>query len=378
MRVRIAAAILIVTFLGIYFPQVGHGFIKDDFRWVRENRLTPIGEASALLSRNVGFYRPMVAATFAANYRLTGLDPLGYGLTNLALILVDAWLLFRVARRLQLAAPAALFAAAVWLFNFHAVNMAVLWVSGRTALLVCAFALCAAWAWLADRALLAGVCCLLAMLSKEEAVLLPLLFSATVLLETPRAAGKWTLVAGRTWAMWLALGIYLALRVQSGAFGPLDAPPSYQFTLAPAIVGRNVLEYVDRGATVAAAASVVAAAISGGWARLEPAEQHVIRISGLWFGATYLLTMFLPTRSSLYALLPSIGTALAAGARAAASARKDSIRFRRAAAVLVALAVVLVPSIAHAMCAGWRWPTFRRTRCAPCSWQRRALATGAR
>ncbi|MNC96546.1 hypothetical protein D3C83_139460 [compost metagenome] len=68
-----------------------------------------------------------------------------------------------------LAPAASLLAAATWLFNFHAVNMAVLWLSGRTALLVTLFALASAHAMLRGRALLAGGACLLALLSKEEA-----------------------------------------------------------------------------------------------------------------------------------------------------------------------------------------------------------------
>ena len=55
----------------------------------------------------------------------------------------------------------ALVAAGVWLFNFHAVNMAVLWLSGRTALLVSLFSIGSVHAMLGRRFILAGVLSLL-------------------------------------------------------------------------------------------------------------------------------------------------------------------------------------------------------------------------
>lgn len=50
-------------------------------------------------------------------------------------------LLFLLAERLGLPVPAALLTAAVWSFNFHGINVAVLWISGRTSLLVVLFAI---------------------------------------------------------------------------------------------------------------------------------------------------------------------------------------------------------------------------------------------
>ena len=38
-----------------------------------------------------------------------------------------------------------------------------------------------------------------------------------------------------------------------------------------------------------------------------------VLLAGMWFAGTFALTIFVPTRSSLYALLPSIAPALVAG-----------------------------------------------------------------
>ena len=64
-------------------------------------------------------------------------------------------------------------AAAVWAFNFHGINMGVLWLSGRTSLLVTCFALAAAIAAAARHRGWLFVATLLALLCKEEAMLLP-------------------------------------------------------------------------------------------------------------------------------------------------------------------------------------------------------------
>jgi hypothetical protein len=123
------------AFLFVYGPAAGHGFISDDFGWIRESRVANLWEAAALFGKNHGFYRPLVALSFAANDAAFGNHPLGYGLTNLALCLLCAGLIALTFQALELPGFAAAFGAAVWLLNFHGINMAILWTSGRTALL---------------------------------------------------------------------------------------------------------------------------------------------------------------------------------------------------------------------------------------------------
>src|SRR5687767_3524673 len=135
-RTTAAAAAIAGAFLLIYLPDIGHGFISDDFRWIVESRSSSVADLAALLGSNTGFYRPVVSWSFAADHALWSADAFGYGVTNLVLCLATATALFALARQLALPPAASLAAAAVWLFNFHAVNMALLWLSGRTALLV--------------------------------------------------------------------------------------------------------------------------------------------------------------------------------------------------------------------------------------------------
>ena len=336
---RRAAAAIVAIFLVIYLPDIGHGFISDDFRWIVEGRIESTADILALFSSNVGFYRPLTSVSFAADHALWGPNAFGYGLTNLALCLACAVALFAVARRLELPAVAATVAAAAWLLNFHGVNMALLWLSGRTALLAALFSLSTAWAALGGRPFLAGLLALCAMLAKEEAVALPALFSLFFYVDEHRVRS-----VAKAAPLWCALIVYVALRLQSGAFWPADAPSYYRFTFDPALVGRNFLEYADRaGDLFVVLVAVFALATRTRWSNVSSAERRVVAFAALWIAATYALTVFLPVRSSLYALLPSAGSALALGAIASSAWRRDSGRFRKVTVALLILAAVLVP-----------------------------------
>lgn len=342
-RASVAASLLLLALLLVYGSAIGHGFIQDDFRWIETSREAASGGPAGLLRHEVGFYRPLVAATFALNHAAFGMAPLGYALTNAALFLASACLLFLVARRLGLSAGCALLSAGLWAFNFHAVNMALLWLSGRTALLVCATGLATALCMLERRHLLAGVCCLMALLSKEEAVLLPFMFAAWL---AWGASGRRRGLAARlapAWPLFAALAIYAVLRAQTGAFGPATAPPYYRLTIAPAVVLRNILEYLDRGATVAAVASLLLIGAARSLPSFDERERRVFVFAMLWFVAGYGVTVFVPVRSSLYALVPSIGACLAAGAVGSALLRATPRPTRLAFAAMAVLPLLLVP-----------------------------------
>jgi hypothetical protein len=330
----IAGVLLSAALLLAYVPDLGHGFVKDDFGWIRGARIESANDAAALLTRHNGFYRPLVSATFALNYAVSGMAPLAYGVTNLALLLACAALLFMVARRLSLpAAPSAL-AAALWAFNFHGINMAVLWVSGRTALLLSCAGLAATLAVLNGRMMLGGVFCLFAMLSKEEAVVLPFLLACWVY-PARRLSSLWPLLA--------ALAIYLVLRLQSGAFWPATAPSYYRLTIQPSILFSNALEYLDRGATWPAAVALLVAVAARARPSLAPGERRILALGALWFVFGYAITVSVPVRSSLYAVFPSIGACLAVAGVVAALIRQQPRRALRTLAVASVIPLLLVP-----------------------------------
>ena len=321
---------LILLFGVIYLPGVGHGFIKDDFQWIvdaRQPLLTALTDTS-------GFFRPLVTMSFRANYELFGLDPFPYGLTNLGLAAACAALVFRLGRSFGLAVPAATFGAAVWAFNFHGINMGVLWVSGRTALLLTLFALLAGVAFLAGRRALCLVCVAAALLSKEEAVALPL---ALLLWGGVRdtAANWWVLSP---------LPFYAAARVRTNAMVPSNAPDYYTLTFDPLAVARNLLEYLDRSWTFAAAALLLLWCCGRPALGLDAKRYRVLVCGLVWFACGHAITIFLPVRSSLYACFPSVGAAVAAAAVADAwMERMSEQQLRRAAAAAIVVLTALIP-----------------------------------
>jgi hypothetical protein len=354
------AAILAATWVlftsAVYLPDVGRGLIKDDFTWIAASR-GGLEQPSKLLLPPAGFFRPLVGLSFALDYRLYGLAARGYGLTNLALYVACAAALVQLCRALRLSIVAAGVTAFVWSANPHGINMATLWVSGRTSLWLTLFAILAAVAWLSRQRAVAALLILASLLSKEEAIALPVILLAWryVLTEDTRSARlqpSGTRSAGprpgdlADWSAVVApVLVYFALRARTAAYTPSTAPPFYRFTFDPESVMVNALSYVDRGATFAFAIVLVAAIVYHARPRLTDWEQRVLAAAGIWFVGGLVLTMWLPVRSSLYAVFPSIGSALAAGVVADATRRGSDVSDTRSAwlAGVLASAIVAIP-----------------------------------
>jgi hypothetical protein len=345
MRGLTAALVLIALLIAIYGPGIGKGFVKDDVVWVGANHVASWSDARALLLRTDGFYRPVVGATFALDRAAYGLEPFGFGVTNLCLLLLGAFALAFLGRSLGLPAATAVIAAGVWALNFHAVNMAVLWLSGRTALCVSVLALLAAAALVRQKPIAAGAATLVAMLAKEEAVMLPLIFTGWAwVLAAPKPLAKAGHIVRLTAPAWLALVIYLGMRAQTAAMTPMTAPDAYRFVLAPGALAGNVLEYLDRACTFSMIVLVVAHVVA--WQRpvMTRALTRMLILGAIWFAGTFALTVFVPNRSSLYALLPSAAPALVVGfaLQQLWDATAPAIQ-RRLVVAAVALPVLLLP-----------------------------------
>jgi len=330
---RIAAVLPFVVFLAIYGAAIGHGFISDDFGWILDSRVHGARDLAALFARSSGFYRPIVGLTFAADYALFDAHPLGYGLTNLALALACAASLFAVTREFGVPPAGALLASALWLLNPHGLNTAIIWISGRTSLLLTMFALVSALAVLRGRPFLALAPMAAALLSKEEAVMLPV-----ILLAWWFAIGRGRRPDGKRLTVWIVcagaiVAIYVALRAGSGAMTPSTAPAYYRFTLDPAVVLRNVAEYADRAMTFPAAVALLAWIVLRPSPRTGLASREVLICGGVWIAGAYALTVLLPVRSSLYACFPCAGSCLVAAEVASRCWTASTQAGRRRAAV---------------------------------------------
>ncbi len=300
--------VLVAAALAVYLPDVGHGFVKDDFLWIAGSRLS----ADVLLGAPTGFFRPAVSASFAINRAVCGVDSLCYGLTNLALLFASALGVAHLARAVGLSAGAAIAASAIWIFNWHGINMATLWISGRTALLLTVFATWGVASLLRGRWIVGLPLVLLAMLSKEEAVVLP-------------AIVAWGLGRGRLGAVptreravailgsVVMLAVYLALRLESGAFTPDTAPSYYQLDFTAGRLLSNLLQYADRAGTMAAAALLLFWIVARpGRIAFTASDRRAVAFGVAWCVLGFALTIFLPVRSSLYVCFPSVGVALVA------------------------------------------------------------------
>lgn len=161
------------------------------------------------------YYRPVFMCWLLVNRMLWGLNPVLWHASALALHLLATWLAFAVARRIFHNEVQAGFAALI--FGLHPIHIeSVAWISGATDPLMTVFVFAAFWAWLrgeeSERSLwrtLSAVLYLLACLSKETALLLPLVIAAYFYFVRGQK-GLRSVVA--TWLMYLAAAFYLAAR----------------------------------------------------------------------------------------------------------------------------------------------------------------------
>jgi hypothetical protein len=352
--VGVSSAAGVLLLIVIYAVDAGHGFIKDDFQWIATSRIVVPGDLSRLLAAPTGFFRPVVSLSFAANYAMFGLWPRGYGLTNLALLLACVVVIVRLLYDAGIRREVAIASGMLWALNFHGINMSVLWISGRTALLAALFAAAAASFWLRGRTVVSGAVGLLAMLSKEEAFALPAILTVWSWLNganrrTPTAPRR---IVRETWPAWAAFAVALAWRTSAGAYTPATAPAVYQYQFDAATFGANALSYLDRVATTPAAALLLFWIVAGRGLRAneerspDPASYTDRRIvMGIaWLVLSFAPTILLPVRSSLYALLPGVGVTIVAAQLFQLIVERRSQRgITRASLVLFVLFFALIP-----------------------------------
>jgi hypothetical protein len=347
----VTAVAPILAFLAVYAPVAGLGFVRDDYPWILQSRIGSAGDLLRVLSTDIGFYRPVVGLTFAFNHWLFGSASTGYGLTNVALALGCAGGVAWVARALSLPLGAAILAGALWLLHPGAMPISVLWISGRTALVMILAATASAAALMRGRLPLALACLAIALLAKEEAVLLPLVLFGWLLVASPPPVRPltWALTAGAVEAL------YFLARTVAGSTNPINAPSFYRFAFDPAVVLGNASWYLSHASWPAAVCVALAVIVlrpgSGSEPQAPRLEPYAFRLrpvllsGGLWIVGSCALTMLLPVRSHLYLALPAVGASLGAAAICAWCWTAAPDGRRRAALVpaLLGVAAVLVP-----------------------------------
>jgi Tfp pilus assembly protein PilF len=168
-----------------FLPTLWNGFIDLDDQmnvvanpWIRA--LGPAELRWMLTTFHLGHWQPLSWVTLALDYRVWGLDASGYHLTSLVLHVLNAVLLFALARRLLRATglderrvlAGAAFGALLW--SVHPLRVeSVAWVTERRDVLATFFTLLALLAYTRGSIPGALVAAVLAMLAKASAMVIP-------------------------------------------------------------------------------------------------------------------------------------------------------------------------------------------------------------
>lgn len=248
---------LLIAVVILQLPSLFNPFIIDDYvyletvhkmDWAKVQDIfatsTMGAEASGVWWTPFGalpFYRPLVEMTFAADFFLWGMNPFGFHLTNLLLHMVCVFLVWKLGLHL-FERPAWALASAV-IFALHPIHSeALLWISGRFDLMVCAVVLTSVlcylrwqrsegrgtrWLLLSLAAFFVGLGC------KETALILPgVLIGMEILRSRPAWSRAGTIRLGVTLSTFGVIALaYLALRFSLfGGLGTL--PPPYGVDLS--------------------------------------------------------------------------------------------------------------------------------------------------
>lgn len=214
-------ALLSLAALCAYSNIFNNSFLFDDeFLIVKNAFLRNLGSIPTLFitSSTAGFggvdnfYRPLQLLLYVLTFQIAGLSPPAFHILNLLLHIINVCLIFRLAEKLEFKKTYALAATALW--ALHPLHVeAVTYMSATADTLHVTFLLSACLAWLSpsrDKSLYSLGFFILALLSKESAIVLPpLLISLTFLNKERFPLFK---NARDTWPLWLAAILYLVLR----------------------------------------------------------------------------------------------------------------------------------------------------------------------
>ena len=118
----------------LFLPMLRNQFWLDDYGWV-SSAMDGVRNPAHLIGLAKTDLRPLVNLTFAVNFLVSDLNPVGYYLFNLALHLANTWLVMRLAARVSRDSTVALVTGFLFAGAFANYGQAVVWISGRTGLL---------------------------------------------------------------------------------------------------------------------------------------------------------------------------------------------------------------------------------------------------
>src|SRR5579871_3714821 len=259
-------AVLLLLAVLPYVNTLQNGFVYDDNNEVLTNpyirSFSHVGEIfSTRILAHLGargatnYYRPISILGFLICYQLFGVLPYGYHLANLVLNAAIVCVLFGVSKRLFNDIWLAFIASAI--FALHPIHTeSVAWVSGVTDLDLALFYLATFWFFLASERSNGGrseaqhigmvLCFILTLLSKEQAITLPLLVTIFEhFYRHDRAQTTLRQKFARYGSLWLLVPVYVLFRIRFfGAFAPVQLTRNVSWYEAIVTAPALVLEYV--------------------------------------------------------------------------------------------------------------------------------------
>jgi len=320
-------ALFAIQFI-LFAPNLGKGFITDDFTWLADVVTLDEADFSKALSAGGGFCRPLAGLSFALQYKLWGLSPGAYGYFNFMLHLANILLVYLLLNSFTASRRYALAVAFLFAFNAKGTHHAVGWISGRTSLLCTFFLLLTFLALLQIRkhpirgAVLTFICYSAALFSKEPAVAAPLFIFLFVLFFKDSKGTKLSNPKSRITGsilpmtlMSLPLLIYLSVRFSAQALNPLTAPGCYTYNLQPTWWLANLGEYFIRAGLldiyiILGLGLLILLFFTRDFKR-EGINLSYIILGLTWFLVFLLPVLALPARSDLYTYFPQIGVHMA-------------------------------------------------------------------
>lgn len=213
-------ALLLVISVLVYANTLWNGFTMDDAVYILQNPAV-----NALSIREIfqptwhGVFRPITFLTFLLNWALEGNHAFGYHLVNVALHTVVAVLLYLVLRKLLESVQNGVTIAwvAALLFAVHPIHTeAVASIVGRAEIIAMGFTLGAWLFYLEDRPYWGLALFLLALLSKESAIVfVPLVFVVDYVRGVRKPVSRYASLA-----VVGALYLVVLWHLQGGRFGP--------------------------------------------------------------------------------------------------------------------------------------------------------------
>jgi protein O-mannosyl-transferase len=244
MTFKFAVILALLTF-GIYGAALQADFVAGDRQFILNNELAadvPTALQSfvkdywgTLGGESFVYYRPLTVLTHCLDTNLWGYNPIGHHCINIVLHTLVTLLVFVFFLQLLPGRPL-LCCGAAMLFGLHPIHThSVIYVVGRTDVLATLFSLIALLMVCrkqntAFQSAAAALCYLAALLCKEIAVTLPLLYGMYCLTAPAEKRPSLPQFRRTTVLLSIALLVYLAARIQAiGLGGPPEADIAYAF-----------------------------------------------------------------------------------------------------------------------------------------------------